>query len=150
MPAFDQALGMIDEAVEPGQLVIELGARPGIAVGQIEAGDDYAFHRRFQVTTLGIVLHPGQAPANLQGLIVTRQDGHAIPGGLPIPEGAVAGGLQLSLGEVYGFRLQLLQADDVRLLPLQPLQQNGKPGPNAIDVVGREGEGGHGTFLERL
>jgi len=99
---------------------------------------------------LRVVGHSRQAPANLQWLVVARQDGDPIPGRLTIPQRTIPRSFQFRPRKVGTLRLQFLQADDVGLLPLQPLQEDGQPGTNAVDVIGRKGKGGYGVLRKRL
>ncbi len=55
-----------------------------------------------------------------------------------MPDRAVAGGTDVVDGKVRVLRLQLLQADHVRLLALQPFEQVGPPRADAVDVEGSD------------
>ena len=64
---------------------------------------------------MGIVRIAGQSAATLYGILSPREDSHTVPASLSLPHRAISG--RLDGGERKGalFRLQLLQADDVRL-----------------------------------
>jgi hypothetical protein len=47
--------GMPRQPIEPAQLVIELGARSRISVGQIQAANQHAIHRRLDVSAVRIL-----------------------------------------------------------------------------------------------
>ena len=66
------------------------------------------------------------------------EQGHAIPGPLPLPDGAVARLLQRldGKGRIHG--LEFLQRHHVGLLAGKPFQQPRQPGVDAIDVEGGE------------
>src|SRR4051794_20260954 len=91
LPGRQQAIGMLCQPIEPAQLVIELRSRSGIAVWQIEASDDHAVDRRFDVAAVRIVRIARQAPADFHRLGGPRQDRHAVPAFLPMPDRAITG-----------------------------------------------------------
>src|SRR5690606_4524583 len=61
-----------------------------------------------------------------------------VPRTLALPDGAVAGLLDLGHGERVVHRLEFLQCDDVGLLALQPGQQMRQAGADTVDVEGGE------------
>src|SRR5262249_149388 len=64
------------------------------------------------------------------------EDGDAVPGLLAVPDRLVAG-LADGLGrELLVDRLQLLKAGDVRLRGREPVEKDGQPCADAVDVVG--------------
>ncbi len=95
-------------------------------------------HRRLQIATVTVILPAGQASAALQRLRVTGQDRDTVPGRLSMPDRPIPHRLQLRRREILVHGLELLQAGNVGLFPLQPIQQVGQPGPDAIDVEGRD------------
>lgn len=143
MAALHQLGGVADEVLEPGQLVVELRSRLGIAIGQVKTGHQQAVDGRFEVAAVGIAGVARQAAAYLQRLAVAGEDGDAVPRRLALPDRAVSGPLQRRGGEARVGRLQFLQADDVRRFPLQPGQQRGQPGLDAVDVEGGDLQGVH-------
>ncbi len=127
---------MIDEPVEPRELVVELRSGGRIAVGQIEAGDDHPVHRRLDVAAVQVVRICGESSADLMQLPAARQDRHAVPARLSLPHRLIAERRDRLGREAVLRRLQLLQADDIGLPLLEPAQQHGQPAVNAIHVVG--------------
>ena len=136
--AVQKAFGVARQPFEPAQLVIEFRARRRIAVRQIEASDDQAADRRFDVAAVRVVGIARQAAAGLHRLGAAGEDRHAVPALLPVPDRAIAGGAERGGRKFLIGRLQLLQADDVRRGLLQPAQQVGEPPVDAVDVVGRD------------
>ena len=124
------------QPLEPAQLVVEL--RPGrrIAVGQIEAADQHAVHRRLDVAAVRVVGVARQAAPGLDRLGAAREDGDAVPALLAVPDRAVAGLADRGFREPLVRGLQLLQADDVRLGLRQPAQQHRQAAVDAVDVEG--------------
>src|SRR5690606_17510218 len=88
----------------------------------------------------------GQPAPGLDGIDAARQNGHAVPALLAVPDGAVAGFADGVDGEFLLRRLQFLQAGDVGPGLLQPAQQHGQPAVDAVDVVGGDL---HGRTLYR-
>lgn len=87
--AVQQGLGVDVEGVEPGQLVVELWAGIGIAVGQVQATDQHAVHRRLDVAGLALIGIGRQGGASENRRHAARQDRHAIPGPLTFPNRAI-------------------------------------------------------------
>lgn len=73
----------------------------------------------------------------INGFGTARKYRYAIPRPLAAPDGAIAGGLDRIDRERALVRLQLLQADDVRLGRCQPRQQARQPLVDVVDVEGR-------------
>ena len=119
--AGSQVFSVGDQALEPSQLVVELGAGPWIAVGQVEAGDQHAIDRRLDIAGLRIGRIARQGRAGDDRLGLSRQDRHAVPAALAFPDGVVAQLGQRLGGEGALLGLELLQADDVRLGLGQPV-----------------------------
>src|SRR2546421_12843597 len=107
MAACVEALRVRDQALEPRQLVIELRTGLRVAVRQIEAGDDNAVHRSFDITALVVGGIAGQPAANLHRLAALGEDRHAVPGALTVPDGAVSGAPDFSGGEAAVERFEL-------------------------------------------
>ena len=105
---------MVDEALEPSQLVVELRARGGVAVGEVQAADGDAADVGLDVAAVGVVRIAGQAAPGLLRLLAPGEDGDAVPALLAVPDGLVAGLADRVDRELLVRRLQLLQAGDVR------------------------------------
>src|SRR4029079_16321642 len=103
-----------DEPLEPAKLVIKFRAGCGVAVRQIEAANDHDADRRLDITALRIVRIAGKSATGLHGGAAASEDRHAVPALLPMPDRAIAGVADRRLGAFLLWRLQLLQADDVR------------------------------------
>ena len=82
---------MLGQALEPRQLVGEFRAGLRVAVGRIEAADDEAVHRDFDVAALRVGIVTRQLRARDHRLPVASQNGDAVPRFLPAPDRAVAG-----------------------------------------------------------
>src|SRR5690606_10823317 len=131
-----------DEALEPGQLVVELRAGLRIAVRQIEARNHETIDRRFDVAALLVGGVSGQLAAQLHRGVLPSQDRPAVPGALALPDRFVAGRSQLVDREGRVLRLELLEAHYVRPLALQPLQEIRQSAADSVDVVGGDLHGG--------
>src|SRR5258705_8162750 len=125
---------MGDEAVEPGELVVEFRTGLRVAVWRIERGDDYAVHCRLDVAALRVVRVAGQDVAGDDRGRIAGEDGNAVPGLLAAPNRLVAGALDRGGGEFAIGRLQLLQADDIGRGLAEPRQKIGQPPPDVVDV----------------
>ncbi len=133
-----QAVRMRQQRFEPGDLIIELGARHRIAVGQVDRSDPHAADIRLQITAMAGIGIVGKAALGLRYLHPLGQDGDAVPALLPMPDRIVAERPDLQLGEALVRGLEFLQADDVGLALLEPFEQARQPRADAVDVVGRD------------
>ena len=106
---------MLDQPLEPAQLVVELRPGPRIAVGQVEAADQDAVDRRLDVAALRVVGIAGQAAPRLVDLADAAEDRDAVPALLAVPDRVVAQVADRRFGKLLLRRLQFLQADDVGL-----------------------------------
>jgi hypothetical protein len=138
MPRLDEGPGVLDQALEPGELVVELGAGLRIAVGQVDRREEDAEGGRLQVARLAVGVVARQGSARDDGLRAARQEGDAVPGALASPGRAVAGRLDRRRREIAVDRLQLLQRDDVRRGLREPLEQERQAPDDAVDVPGRD------------
>src|SRR6185312_13468937 len=66
----------------------------------------------------------------------TAEDGDSVPALLPVPQHVVAERADGLFREFLVWRFQFLEARNVRLVFLQPAQQNRQPAIDAVDVVG--------------
>ena len=130
-----QRLGVLDQPLEPRELVVEFGSWLRVAIRQIETGDDDAVDRRFEIAALRIRDVAGQAAADFDRFCIPREDRHAVPCALPGPERTVSGRRERRDGKRCVCRLQFLQADDVRRFTFEPLQKARQARADAIDVV---------------
>ena len=126
--------GMGDQAIEPGELVVELRPRLGIAVGQIDRGDEQPLDRGLDIAALAVLGIAGQGIARQHRLGALGQDGDAVPGLLPPPHRAIARLAQGRRGEFAVGGLQLLQRDDVGLGLPQPGEQVRQAAVDVVDV----------------
>jgi hypothetical protein len=125
------------QALEPGKLVVELRAGLRVAVRQVDASDEDAIDRRFDVAALRVVGVARQRHAGQNRLAAAREDGDSVPGLLPPPYRVIA---RLADGIGGKFRVggfELLQAGDVGPRRLEPLQQVRQPPLDVVDVEGR-------------
>ena len=134
MAAIAQRRRMGDQALEPRQLVVELGARLGIAIGQVQAGHQHAFDRRLQIAALRIVVGARQAAPNFHWVGALGQNRHAIPRLLAVPDGAVTGRTDLVDRKAFVHRLQLLKTRDVGRFARQPRQQRLQACAHTVDI----------------
>src|SRR3984885_450127 len=97
---------MGNEALKPGQLVVEFRSRLRIPIGQVDGSDQDSLNRRFNVASLPILMITifrmmnlritmfrktpfrisRQTCASQHGNLVSRENGHAVPGALPLPD----------------------------------------------------------------
>ena len=80
---------MLDQALEPGQLVIELRAGLRIAIGKIQASHYQTGNRRLDVAAMRIVGIARQPTPYLDWVGAAREDRDAVPRGLAVPDRAV-------------------------------------------------------------
>ena len=82
--------GMRDEPLHPRELVVEFRSGLRIAVRRIERADEHAVHRRLDVAALRVGWIAGQRGRVRTGSPSAGENGNAVPGFLPAPDGAVA------------------------------------------------------------
>src|SRR5262249_35043394 len=107
--------GMADEAIKPSQLVVEFWSRLRVPIGQVDGCDQESMDSRLDVAGLAIFRIARQVGVGQHWSMVSRENGHAVPGTLPLPHcfvPEIAEGLH---GKRARFRLELLQTDYVRL-----------------------------------
>jgi hypothetical protein len=75
-----------NEALKPGQLVIEFRSSLRIPVGEVEGSDQDSLNSRFNVASLMIFRISRQACAGQRLNVVSRENGHALPGTFPLPD----------------------------------------------------------------
>ena len=132
----NELCGVSEQSLEPAQLVVELRARCGIAVGQIEAGDVDAVDLRLDVAAVGIVRIAGKRAADLGRLRIAGQDRDPVPALLTAPDRSVPGVPDRAVGKALLRRLQLLQANDLGRGLREPAQKTRQTCADAVDVVG--------------
>ena len=115
---------MGEKALEPRQLVVELGTWLGIAIRRIEACHQDSIDRRLDVARLGIRIVARQRATNLHRLAAARKDRDAVVSRLlPLPQRAVPCVAYRGHRKFVVVDAQLLQAHDVRFRFAQPLEQ---------------------------
>ncbi len=95
--------GVPGEALHPGELVVELGARLRVAVGRVEGGDQHAFECRLDVAALRVCRIARELGARDDRRSPAAENGDAVPTLLAFPHCLVArtpdrGGRKLSIG----------------------------------------------------
>ena len=135
MAGAEQHRRVLDQAIEPGQFVVELGTGLQVAIRQIQASHNHSGDRRLEIPALVIRKVARQLALKLHRWRALRQNCHPVPGALPLPQAVVARLQQWLFGETGVQSLQLLQAGNVWLLACQPLQQPRQPALDSVDVV---------------
>ena len=127
------------QRLHPGELVIVLVARRGIAVRQVETDDAHrrlalGRDQRLDIARL-LVGEAGQAARHVLDRMLGEQR-DAVIGLLPVRLGLVAHRLELEAREGVVDALDLLEPGDVRLGLLHPGQHGVEPRLDRIDVPG--------------
>jgi hypothetical protein len=105
---------MGNEALKPGQLVIEFRSRLRIPIGEVDGTDQDSLDRRFNVAGLMILRISRQACASQHGNVVSRENGHAVPGALALPDCFVTESPKGIHGKRLLLCLELLETHHVR------------------------------------
>ena len=119
---------MGNEALKPGQLVVEFRSRLRIPIGEVDGSDQDSLNRRFNVASLVIFRMMNlritisekpfrisrQACASQHGNVVSRENGHAVPGALPLPDCFVPESPKGIHGKGSLLCLELLETHHVR------------------------------------
>src|SRR5579872_5785064 len=100
---------MLNQALEPGELVVELGAGLRIAVRQVERCNRDTTDLGLDVAAVCIVRIARQSAADLVWLGFLGENRDPIEGALSVPDGAVARGANRHDRKRRIGRLQLLQ-----------------------------------------
>ena len=103
---------MRDQTLEPCQFVIELRTGLRIAVWEI---DQDSIHCRLDVARLAILRITGQARPSQHRIVAPREDRHAVPGTLALPDCTIAKGSKGLCRKRPLLGLELLDANDVWL-----------------------------------
>src|SRR5262249_25703515 len=106
---------MGNEALKPGQLVVEFWSRLRIPIGKVDGSDQESMNRGLDVAGLTIFRIARQVCTGQHGGVVSRENGHAVPGTLPLPDcfvPEIAEGIE---GKRTRFRFELLKTNHVRL-----------------------------------
>jgi hypothetical protein len=80
-----------DETLEPSELVIEFRPWLRVAVRQVDGCYERAVHRRFDIAALIVRRIARKSVAGQQWFSTSREDGYAIIGALPAPDGVISG-----------------------------------------------------------
>ena len=117
--------GVGNEALKPGQLVIEFRSGLRIPIGEVDGSDQDSLNRRFNVASLMIFRIlisrimifriSRQTCASQHGNVVSRENGHAVPGAFPLPDRFVTERPKGIHGKGSLLCLELLEAHHVRL-----------------------------------
>jgi hypothetical protein len=100
--------------VETTQLAVEFGSGRRIAVGQVEATDENAVNRGFDIAAACIIRIGRKITARLDGLDSSCENRHAIPGFLAMPNRPIPSFGNLPMRELFIGRFQLLPTNNVR------------------------------------
>src|SRR3954464_7131312 len=123
------------EALEPGELVVELRSGLRIAVGQICGSHDQPLDLCLEITRLQIALIPRQPAANLYRPLALGEDRDAVMGALAGPERALACLFHRPRRASLVGRFDSLKATDGGPPLVEPLQQPRQPAVDAVDVI---------------
>ncbi len=104
---------MLDQPLHPAQFVIELRAGRRIAVRQIQACEQHIVERGFDVAAVHVVGITGQHATHFDRSGAFREDGHAIPALLPVPDHLVPGIADCVDGKFFVRCFQLLQTNHI-------------------------------------
>src|SRR6267143_2071115 len=106
--------GMGNEALKPGQLVVEFRSRLRIPVGEVDGSDQDSPNSRFDVACLVIFRISRQACTGQHRSVISHENSHAVPRTLPLPDCFVP---ETSKGIHWKgsvLRLELLETNHVR------------------------------------
>src|SRR5262245_11452538 len=90
---------MAEQALKPGELVVELGAGMRIAIRQIDAAHQDASDGSLDVPVLRVVIIAGKPVSGENRFAAAREDGNAVPGPLSAPDRVIAKAAQFGGGK---------------------------------------------------
>src|SRR5437879_9842631 len=105
---------MGNEALKPGQLVVEFRPRLRIPVGEVDGSYQDSLNSRFDVAGLVIFRISRQACAGQNWSVVSGENGYAVPGTLPLPDRFIPEISKGIDGKGPVFCLKLLEPNHVR------------------------------------
>src|SRR5258707_15455243 len=106
---------MGNEARNPGQLVVGFWSRLRIPVWEVDRSDQESMDRRLDIAGLAIFSIARQVCAGQHRSVIARENGHPVPGTLPLPDCFVPESSKGIHGKRSRFRLELLETNHVRL-----------------------------------
>src|SRR5258708_38217225 len=102
---------MGNEALKPGQLVVEFWSRLRIPVWKVDGSDQESMNSRLDVAGLAIFRIARQVCTRQHGSVVSREDGYPVPGTLPLPDCFVPEISEGVCGKRSRFRREFLEAN---------------------------------------
>ena len=130
--------GVVDQALEPTQLIIELGTGGRISIRKIQTADPEVVGGGFDVTALEVVWLTWQTSPSFNRIDAAGQDGDSVPALLPMPNRVVACFSDRPIGEFLPWRLQLLKTNHIGRRLLKATEEDRQPPVDAVHVVGRD------------
>jgi len=103
------------EALKPAQFVVEFRSRLRIPIGEVNGSDQDSLNGRFDVGSLMIFRISRQTCASQHGSVVSRENGHAVPRALPLPDCFATESSEGLHGKGFLLCLELLETNHVRL-----------------------------------
>ena len=85
-----------------------------IPIGEVDGSDQDSLNRRFNVASLMICRISRQTCISQHGKVVSRENGHTVPGALPVPDCFVADIPKGIHGKGFLLCLELLETYHVR------------------------------------
>src|SRR5205823_2918038 len=110
--------------------------RRWIAVGQIEARDNDVADHRLDIAAVQVLRVSRQHTSSFERLCSPREDRHAVPAFLAVPDEPVSCIAYLSLGKALLWNLQFLKTNNIGMRLFQPVQESRQSRSDAVDVVG--------------
>src|SRR5918998_5019127 len=129
---------MAGEPLHPTQFIVEFFCADRIAVGQIERSDDKVADLGLDIAAMAVVRAIWQPRAPQRRRLVARQYGNPVKTLLTVPDAAIAGRFDIGDRQRFIGAFELLEADHVGLLALQPFDQPRQARANAVEVVSGE------------
>src|SRR5436190_2234975 len=136
------------KAPEPPQLVVEVGTRHRIAVGQINRRDTNSTDVSLQVARLTVGIIARKPPPHFNSSTNARQNGDSVVPRLTVPNDVVAGSLNGLMRKGRVPCLHFLKTSDVGLTLLKPLEKTRHSPFHTVHVERRNFHGS--SIQERL
>src|SRR5437016_11386936 len=105
---------MGNEALKPCQLVIEFWSRLRIPIWEVDGSDQKSVNSGLDVAGLAIFTISRQVCTGQHRSAVSRENGHPVPGTLPLPDCFVPEISEGMRGKRSRFSLELLETNHVR------------------------------------
>ena len=126
------------EPLHPAQFVGEFVGPDGVAVGQVDRGDDQPVRLRLDIAAVAVVGIAGEPDLAQHGSVAAAEDGDPVEALLAMPHRAIARRLHVTDRERFVGAFEFLETDDIGLLAREIFEQPRHACADPVNVEGYE------------